>query len=91
MAILEYDDSEALGRVRTVDTMTVVVEVDDVDRLRKLQVNRLAVLQSSKAGQHLIGIIQKITRTAIDIKDFNEKNKNDEDNIISEKNVVKRW
>ena len=52
MAILEYDDSEALGRVRTVDTMTVVVEVDDVDRLRKLQVNRLAVLQSSKAGQH---------------------------------------
>lgn len=89
MAILEYDDSEALGRVRTVDTMTVVVEVDDVDRLRKLQVNRLAVLQSSKAGQHLIGIIQKITRTAIDIKDFNEENKNDEDNIISEKNVVK--
>ncbi|WP_143343473.1 ATP-binding protein, partial [Delftia sp. K82] len=35
-------------------------------QLRKLQVNRLAVLQSSRAGQYLIGIIQKITRTAVD-------------------------
>ncbi|MFP1918845.1 ATP-binding protein [Lonsdalea quercina] len=66
MAIFEYDDSDALGRVRAVDTATVVVAVEDVERLRKLQVNRLAVLQSSRAGQHLIGIIQKITRTAID-------------------------
>ncbi|KFX62380.1 ATP-binding protein [Paraburkholderia fungorum] len=68
MAILEYQDVETLGRVRSVDTATVVVAVDDVERLRKLQVNRLAALQSSRPGQHLIGIIQKITRTAIDAK-----------------------
>lgn len=68
MSILEYQDNESLGRVRSVDTATVVIAVDDVERLRKLQVNRLAVLQSSRAGQHLIGIIQKITRTAIDGK-----------------------
>lgn len=66
--ILAYDDSEALGRVKSVDTATVVVVVDDVERLRKLQVNRLAALQSSRPGQHLIGIIQKINRTAIDAK-----------------------
>lgn len=69
MTILDYKDDDALGKVRSVDTATVIVAVDDVDRLRKLQVNRLAVLQSSRAGQHLIGIIQKITRTAIDTKD----------------------
>lgn len=68
MNILDYKDDESLGRVRSVDTATVVITVDDVDRLRKLQVNRLAVLQSSRAGQHLIGIIQKITRTAVDGK-----------------------
>lgn len=68
MSILGYQDDEALGRVRSVDTATVVVSVDDVDRLRKLQVNRLAALQSSRPGQHLIGIIQKITRTALDAK-----------------------
>lgn len=68
MSILDYQDNESLGRVRSVDTATVVIAVDDVERLRKLQVNRLAVLQSSRAGQHLIGIIQKITRTAVDGK-----------------------
>lgn len=66
MGILVYKDDEALGRVRAVDTATVVVAVDDVERLRKLQVNRLAALQSSRPGQHLVGIIQKITRTAVD-------------------------
>ncbi|WP_322881112.1 ATP-binding protein [Pandoraea sputorum] len=66
MGILDYEDQEAFGRVRAVDTATVVVAVDDVERLRKLQVNRLAVLQSSRPGEHLVGIIQKITRTALD-------------------------
>lgn len=68
MTILNYKDDESLGRVRSVDTATVVIAVDDVERLRKLQVNRLSVLQSSRAGQHLIGIIQKITRTAVESK-----------------------
>jgi DNA helicase HerA-like ATPase len=68
MSIFEFKDNEALGKVRSVDTATVVVEVDDVERLRKLQVNRLAVLQSSRPGQHLIGIIQKITRTSVEEK-----------------------
>lgn len=66
MSIFDFSDNEALGKVRSVDTATVVVHVADVERLRQLQVNRLAVLQSSRPGQHLIGIIQKITRTAVD-------------------------
>lgn len=64
MPILDYQDNEALGRVRAVDTANVTVAVEDVTRLRKLQVNRLAALQSSRPGQHLIGIIQRITRSA---------------------------
>ncbi|AZT83938.1 ATP-binding protein [Marinobacter sp. NP-4(2019)] len=68
MSIFDYEDHEALGKVISVDTATVVVQVDDVESLRRLQVNRLAVLQSSLAGQHLIGVIQKITRTAIETK-----------------------
>ncbi|MBU9126946.1 ATP-binding protein [Burkholderia multivorans] len=85
MSILEYKDDEALGRVRSVDTSMVVVAVDDVERLRKLQVNRLAVLQSSRPGQHLVGIIQKITRTAIEAS-LDESQ--DEDGI-NELNVVR--
>ncbi|MAD00522.1 ATPase [Pseudomonas abyssi] len=62
MAIFNFNDDEALGKVASVDTATVVVEVNDVDLLKRLQVNRLAVLQSSKPGQHLIGIINQVTR-----------------------------
>ena len=90
MTILEYKDDEALGRVRSVDTATVVVAVDDVERLRKLQVNRLAVLQSSRPGQHLIGIIQKITRTAVDAKGSPTDTKFEEDeDDVTELNVVR--
>lgn len=69
MSIFKFEDHQALGRVRSVDTATVIVQVGDVERLRKLQVNRLAVLQSSRPGQHLVGIIQKITRSAIEAQE----------------------
>ncbi|CAB3935439.1 ATP-binding protein [Achromobacter insolitus] len=89
MSILDYKDNESLGRVRSVDTATVVIAVDDVERLRKLQVNRLAVLQSSRAGQHLIGIIQKITRTAVDGAGSSvDADRNDGDQAV-ELNVVR--
>lgn len=66
MSILDFNDEDSLGRVLSVDTSTVVVQIDDVQALRALQVNRLVALQSSMAGQRLIGVIQKITRTAIE-------------------------
>ncbi|MBF0340986.1 MAG: ATP-binding protein [Magnetococcales bacterium] len=62
MAIFDFKDDEALGKVVAVDTATVVVRVDSLDRLRTIQVNRLTVLRSSKAGHHLIGLITRITR-----------------------------
>ena len=65
-SIFDFQDSDTLGTVRSVDTATVVVHVPKPENLRKLQVNRLAVLRSSRPGQHLIGIIQKISRTSIE-------------------------
>ena len=63
MSIFNYQDADALGTVISVDTAIVVVRVDDVDKLRRIQVNRLALLQSSKAGEYLVGVIQKINRS----------------------------
>lgn len=62
MGIFSYKDADALGQVASVDTSTVIVEVNDIEQLKRLQVNRLAVLQSSKPGQHLIGLITQVTR-----------------------------
>jgi len=66
MAIFDYQDNEALGRIIAVDTAIVVVRVDELERLKRVQVNRLVALQSSKAGQHLIGVVSRITRKAPD-------------------------
>lgn len=57
-----YNDEDALGKVISVDTATVIVEVVNTDLLKRLQVNRLAILQSCKPGQHLVGLITQVTR-----------------------------
>lgn len=90
MSIFIYNDTDALGRVKSVDTAIVIVHVADVERLRKLQVNRLAVLQSSRPGQHLIGIIQKITRNAVEAKEIGEVEGDEGDlKVESELNLVR--
>lgn len=89
MSIFRYDDADALGRVKSVDTAIVIVQVADVERLRKLQVNRLAVLQSSRPGQHLIGIIQKITRNAVEAKKIGEVDGDEDDLQPTELNLVR--
>ncbi len=65
MTIFDYSDNEAVGRVASVDTSSVVVAVDDEAQLKTLQVNRLVALRSSHAGQHLIGMISKISRRIV--------------------------
>jgi len=62
MSIFTFEDSLSVGTVYSVDTATIIVKVDEIDKLRRLQVNHLVAVKSSKAGQHLIGIINRITR-----------------------------
>ncbi|MBK5913756.1 ATP-binding protein [Rhodocyclus purpureus] len=62
MPIFSFKDHEALGKVASVDTTNVIVDVENVEQLKRLQVNHLAVLQSSRPGQHLIGLITQVTR-----------------------------
>lgn len=62
MCIFEYTPDELLGTVESVDTATVVVKVENDDKLRGLQVNHLISIQSSKIGQRLIGLVSKIIR-----------------------------
>lgn len=69
MSILDFNDNESLGKIIAVDTATVTVRVDELNRLKRIQVNRLTAIRSSKAGQHLIGIVSRITRKAGDEAD----------------------
>lgn len=62
MSLFEYSQEELLGTVESVDTSTIIVKVENDDMLRGLQVNHLIAIQSSKVGQHLIGLVSKIIR-----------------------------
>jgi hypothetical protein len=62
MSVFDYKPEEVLGTVESVDTASIIVRVDDDDRLRGLQVNHLVAVQSTKINQHLIGLVSKIIR-----------------------------
>ena len=66
MSIFDFEDDLSIGSVYSVDTATIIIKVDQIEKLRKLQVNHLIAIKSSKSGQHLIGIINRITRKSTD-------------------------
>ncbi|MEK4484269.1 DUF87 domain-containing protein [Psychrobacillus sp. FSL H8-0484] len=86
MGIFDYQVEDSLGRVIAVDTASVILKVENIEKLRSMQVNRLVALQSSRAGQHLIGMIQKIIRKSINAEALDS---NEEELIYSEDNSVK--
>lgn len=89
MTIFNYTDAEALGKIIAVDTAVVVVRVDELERLKRVQVNRLVALQSSKAGQHLVGVVSRITRKAPDAASGDSEAKEDEIIFLPENNLVR--
>jgi len=88
MCIFDFTDNEALGSVISVDTAAVIIRVDNLEQLKCLQVNRLVVLQSSKPGQHLIGIVVKITRKP-ESRDIDEVEEVDKEFVPNENNLVR--
>jgi len=88
MGILSFTDNESLGKVISVDTATVIVRVDELERLKRIQVNRLTAIKSSRAGQNLIGIISRITRKAGNEAAI-EGTKEDPEAALPENNLVR--
>jgi hypothetical protein len=90
MPIFDYKNEDAIGSVYSVDTGTVLVSVSNLDALRKMQVNHLVVLRSSRAGQHLIGLINKIMRKAlVGVSEKEEEDSDVEDERMVVENIVR--
>ena len=88
MTIFDYNAEDAIGTVYSVDTGTVLVSVSNMDELRRLQVNQLVALRSSRAGQHLVGLINKIMRKAlIGLNEVDAEHADDEPTLVE--NVVR--
>lgn len=90
MPIFDYNAHDAIGSVYSVDTGTVLVSVSDIDALRRMQVNHLVVLRSSRAGQHLIGLINKIMRKAlVGVSETEQDGDEIQDDRASVENIVR--
>lgn len=63
-AIFDFEDTDSIGEVYSVDTATIIIKVEELDNLRKLRVNQLIAIRSSKPGEHLIGLVSRITRNS---------------------------
>lgn len=44
MAIFKFEEASSIGTVFSVDTATLIIKVDEIDKLRKLQVNHLVAI-----------------------------------------------
>lgn len=87
MSIFKFEDKQSIGTVYSVDTSTLVIKIEDLDKLRRLQVNHLVAIKSSKSGQFLIGIINRITRKQFD--DQTEVENSELSSFILTENIIK--
>ena len=70
----EENSSDKIGVVESVDTANIIIKIKNEEKLKKMQVNHLIVIQSSKIGQHLIALVTKIMRNS-SIESVDEENK----------------
>ena len=56
-----------IGTVGNVDTNTIIINVSDEEKIKKVQVNQLIAVQSSKVGQYLISMVSKIISRPLDL------------------------
>lgn len=86
MALFDFEKNapEFIGIVEGVDTGSVIIKVENIEKLKKIQVNHLLVIQSSKIGQHSIALVNKILRNST-IESLDEENKP----IYNISNVIK--
>lgn len=64
---------ESIGKVQGVDTGNVSVEVTQETVLNSVQVNQIVRIQSSRTGEHIIGLVTKIVRKSLASVEANEK------------------
>jgi uncharacterized protein len=73
-SILKFTDDDVIGKVISVDTNRVVVEVGDHKIISRISVAGLVAVEGSRPEEYLIGMVERITR------DKQQKTIDDEEN-----------
>lgn len=65
--VMSFEGENPIGRVMSVDTMRVFVQVDDHELMKKVMVGNLVAVQGATGHQYLIAIVERITRLPSDL------------------------
>ncbi len=60
--VLQFEDKDLIGRVASVDTSRVYIDVDNHSLLTRISVSNLIAVQGATLQEFLIGITERITR-----------------------------
>lgn len=83
MKIFNFDGQVPIGKVQSVDTSMIVIHVEQSEMLSKIQVNHMIAIRSSKVGQWLIGLVNKIMRK------YDKETEIDEEGEIVTSDIIK--
>lgn len=61
--VLNFLDSDVIGRVTAVDTSRVLITVDDHSRMSHIGIGNLIAIRGAVSTEFLIGLVERITRS----------------------------
>ena len=84
---LVFQENDTIGSVIYVDTNQVLIEVEDNEKISLLNVGSIVAIQTTRAFEFTIGIIDKVRRKANELMELedltDEYNENLEEAYIS--------
>ena len=65
-SVLQFDDSQCLGRVSSVDTSRVMIDAENAELVTSVCVGSLVAIQGATSSEFLIGVIERVTRSLVE-------------------------
>ena len=85
--LLCFTDNDLLGNVTYVDTEQIIIEISNINIMGQICVGNLVAIETGKQHEHLIALIDKVTRKYID--DFDDDTAQENEMMVSSADYVK--
>lgn len=85
--LLCFTDNDLLGNVTYVDTEQIIIEIANINIMGQICVGNLVAIETGKQHEHLIALIDKVTRKYID--DFDDDTAQENEMMVSSADYVK--
>ena len=85
--LLCFTDNDLLGNVTYVDTEQIIIEIANINIMEQICVGNLVAIETGKRHEHLIALIDKVTRKYID--DFDDDAAQENEMMVSSADYIK--